>query len=88
VSFAVEPGQASGFVDPTGAGKTTTMRIILGVLGADRGEVRCRGEQVDAATRTRFGYMPEELGLYPKMRLRAQLPVNLREAVRVTRAHR
>ena len=62
-----------GFVGPNGAGKTTTMRIILGVLGADSGEVRWRGAPVDASTRTRFGYMPEERGLYPKMRVRAQL---------------
>jgi ABC-2 type transport system ATP-binding protein len=73
VSFAVEPGQTFGFVGPNGAGKTTTMRIILGVLGADGGEVRWQGEPVDAATRTRFGYMPEERGLYPKMRVRTQL---------------
>ena len=49
------------------------MRIVLGVLAADRGEVRWRGERVDAATRSRFGYMPEERGLYPKMRVRDQL---------------
>ena len=49
------------------------MRIVLGVLSADRGEVRWRNTAVDAATRARFGYMPEERGLYPKMRVRAQL---------------
>jgi ABC-2 type transport system ATP-binding protein len=73
VSFAVEPGQLFGFVGPNGAGKTTTMRIVLGVLRADRGEVRWRGEPIGAATRARFGYMPEERGLYPKMRVRDQL---------------
>ncbi|HEY6892427.1 MAG TPA: ATP-binding cassette domain-containing protein, partial [Solirubrobacter sp.] len=73
VSFSVEPGQTFGFVGPNGAGKTTTMRIILGVLSADGGEVRWRGSPVDADTRRRFGYMPEERGLYPKMRVRAQL---------------
>ena len=73
VSFSVEPGQLFGFVGPNGAGKTTTMRIVLGVLRPDRGEVRWRGELVDAATRARFGYMPEERGLYPKMRVRDQL---------------
>jgi ABC-2 type transport system ATP-binding protein len=62
-----------GFVGPNGAGKTTTMRIILGVLGADSGEVRWRDAPVDPAVRRRFGYMPEERGLYPKMRVRAQL---------------
>jgi ABC-2 type transport system ATP-binding protein len=49
------------------------MRIILGVLGADAGEVRWRDQAVTAETRRRFGYMPEERGLYPKMRVRAQL---------------
>jgi ABC-2 type transport system ATP-binding protein len=73
VSFRVEPGQLFGFVGPNGAGKTTTMRIVLGVLAADRGEVRWRGRPVSAATRSRFGYMPEERGLYPKMRVRDHL---------------
>ncbi len=49
------------------------MRIVLGVLSADRGEVRWGGRPVEAATRSRFGYMPEERGPYPKMRVRAQL---------------
>src|SRR5688572_2695866 len=73
ISFSVAPGQLYGFVGPNGAGKTTTMRIVLGVLAADRGEVRWREKPVDAATRSRFGYMPEERGLYPKMRVRDQL---------------
>ena len=73
ISFMVERGQMFGFVGPNGAGKTTTMRIILGVLAADRGEVRFRDAPVDFAMRTRFGYMPEERGLYPKMRVRDQL---------------
>jgi ABC-2 type transport system ATP-binding protein len=62
-----------GFVGPNGAGKATTMRIVLGVLEADAGTVRWRGREIDAATRARFGYMPEERGLYPKMRVRDQL---------------
>jgi ABC-2 type transport system ATP-binding protein len=73
VSFAVAPGQMFGFVGPNGAGKTTTMRIVLGVLVPDRGEVRFDGALLDATVRRRFGYMPEERGLYPKMRVRAQL---------------
>jgi ABC-2 type transport system ATP-binding protein len=73
VSFAVEPGQMFGFVGPNGAGKTTTMRIVMGVLEADRGEVRWRGTPLDFELRSHFGYMPEERGLYPKMRVRAQL---------------
>jgi ABC-2 type transport system ATP-binding protein len=73
VSFTVGEGQMFGFVGPNGAGKTTAMRIILGVLASDRGEVLFRDRVVDFATRTRFGYMPEERGLYPKMRVRDQL---------------
>src|ERR687895_2131152 len=73
LSFTVREGQMFGFVGPNGAGKTTAMRIVLGVLEADRGEVRWRGRPVDFAMRTRFGYMPEERGLYPKMRVRDQL---------------
>ncbi len=73
ISFSVEAGQMFGFVGPNGAGKTTTMRIVLGVLSADRGEVLFDGRPVDFETRARFGYMPEERGLYPKMRVRDQL---------------
>jgi ABC-2 type transport system ATP-binding protein len=73
ISFSVDAGQMFGFVGPNGAGKTTAMRIVLGVLEADRGEVLFRGSKVDFATQTRFGYMPEERGLYPKMRMRDQL---------------
>ena len=62
-----------GFVGPNGAGKTTAMRIVLGVLAADRGEVLFDGRPVTFETRARFGYMPEERGLYPKMRVRDQL---------------
>jgi ABC-2 type transport system ATP-binding protein len=73
ISFTVGEGQMFGFVGPNGAGKTTTMRIVLGVLAADRGEVLFRGRPVDFDMRSRFGYMPEERGLYPKMRVRDQL---------------
>jgi ABC-2 type transport system ATP-binding protein len=73
VSFDVEPGRMTGFVGPNGAGKTSTMRIVLGVLGPDGGSVDWNGRPVDAAARRRFGYMPEERGLYPKMRIADQL---------------
>ncbi|MCP9488753.1 MAG: ATP-binding cassette domain-containing protein [Solirubrobacteraceae bacterium MAG38_C4-C5] len=69
VTFSVAPGELVGFVGPNGAGKTTTMRSALGVLRPDRGEVRWQGEPVDHTVRRRFGYMPEERGLYPKMRI-------------------
>jgi ABC-2 type transport system ATP-binding protein len=73
LSFAVGEGQMFGFVGGNGAGKTTTMRIVMGVERADAGQVRWRGRPVDADARRRFGYMPEERGLYPKMRIRDQL---------------
>jgi ABC-2 type transport system ATP-binding protein len=73
VTFTVEPGQVFGFVGRNGAGKTTTMRIVLGVLAGDAGTVRWQGRPVDAGVRRRMGYMPEERGLYPKMRVRDQL---------------
>jgi ABC-2 type transport system ATP-binding protein len=73
LSFSVREGQMFGFVGPNGAGKTTAMRIVLGVLEPDAGEVRWRGHPVDAHTRQRMGYMPEERGLYQKMRVRDQL---------------
>jgi len=73
VSFRVPVGEMVGFVGPNGAGKTTAMRIALGVLQADAGRVRWRGRDVDAETRRRFGYLPEERGLYPKMRVFDQL---------------
>ena len=73
VSFTVPEGELVGFVGPNGAGKTTAMRIALGVLEPDAGEVRWNGGPVDAEARRRFGYMPEERGLYPKMAVLDQL---------------
>ncbi len=69
VGFAVTEGRLTGFVGGNGAGKTTTMRIILGVLARDGGIVTLDGSPVTAVDRRRFGYMPEERGLYPKMRV-------------------
>lgn len=69
VAFDVAPGRLTGFVGGNGAGKTTTMRIMLGVLGRDGGEVTLNGSPVTSADRRRFGYMPEERGLYPKMKV-------------------
>lgn len=73
VSFSVAGGRMTGFVGGNGAGKTTTMRILLGVLSADTGEIEFDGAPITAADRTRFGYMPEERGLYPKMKVLEQL---------------
>src|SRR4051794_26444590 len=73
VGFAVRPGVLTGFIGANGAGKTTAMRIVVGVLAADSGEVLWRGAPVTAQDRRRFGYMPEERGLYPKMSVIDQL---------------
>jgi ABC-2 type transport system ATP-binding protein len=72
-SFLVRPGRLTGFVGPNGAGKTTAMRVILGLVEPDTGLVRWRGRPLSSADRRRFGYMPEERGLYPRMRVREQL---------------
>jgi ABC-2 type transport system ATP-binding protein len=73
VSFTVAGGRMTGFVGGNGAGKTTTMRVILGVLAADSGTVTLDGAPLTAEQRTRFGYMPEERGLYPKMKVAEQI---------------
>jgi len=73
VSLNVSAGELFGFVGRNGAGKTTTMRIVLGVLAADAGEVRFGGTPLTFERRRQIGYMPEERGLYPKMRLAEQL---------------
>jgi len=73
VSFDVAPGRITGFVGANGSGKTTTMRIILGVLAAHGGTVRWRDAPVTQPVRQRFGYMPEERGLYPKMKVAEQV---------------
>lgn len=73
VSFDVPAGRLTGFVGGNGAGKTTTMRIVLGVLSADAGTVTLGGGPLGVEDRRRFGYMPEERGLYPKMKVLDQI---------------
>ncbi|MFJ4046086.1 ABC transporter ATP-binding protein [Microbacterium sp. NPDC089987] len=73
IRFDVAPGRLTGFVGGNGAGKTTTMRIILGVLASDGGTVTLDGQPATADDRQRFGYMPEERGLYPKMKVLEQV---------------
>jgi len=72
-TFTACPGRLTGFLGPNGAGKTTAMRAVFGLVELDAGTVRWRGRPVRAADRARFGYMPEERGLYPRMRVRDQL---------------
>ena len=73
LSFSVEAGEIFGFVGSNGAGKTTAMRIVLGVLAADSGQVRWDGAELDLRARRQVGYMPEERGLYPRMKVGHQL---------------
>ena len=73
LTLEVRAGELFGFVGRNGAGKTTTMRIVLGVLAADAGEVTFGGSALTFEARRRIGYMPEERGLYPKMRVAEQL---------------
>ncbi len=73
LSFSVPSGRVVGFLGPNGAGKTTTMRAIFGLTDLDSGSVRWNGAPVRPADRRRFGYMPEERGLYPSMLVGEQL---------------
>jgi ABC-2 type transport system ATP-binding protein len=73
VSLGVRSGGVLGFLGPNGAGKTTAMRAVFGLVDVDGGEVLWEGRPVGLAQRLRFGYMPEERGLYPRMPLGEQL---------------
>jgi ABC-2 type transport system ATP-binding protein len=73
VGFTVAPGTMFGFCGSNGAGKTTTMRIAMGLVRPDAGTVRWQGRPLDQEIRRRIGYMPEERGLYPKMKVGEQV---------------
>ncbi len=73
VSFTAPDGVITGFLGANGAGKTTVMRMIMGLLLPDAGRISWNGHSLKAETRRRFGYMPEERGLYPKQRVADQL---------------
>jgi ABC-2 type transport system ATP-binding protein len=72
-TFQARSGRLTGFLGPNGAGKTTAMRAVFGLVELDGGRVRWRGQPIGRRERARFGYMPEERGLYPRMRVREQL---------------
>ena len=73
LAFEVPQGQVFGFLGANGAGKTTTMRIALGVLEPDAGRITWRGVESHRLPRSTWGYLPEERGLYPRMRVIEQL---------------
>lgn len=72
-TFNVQPGRMLGFVGPNGAGKTTTMRCIFGLVKPDSGSVSWKSRPIEMADLLTFGYMPEQRGLYPKMRIADQV---------------
>ena len=73
LDLAVPPGALIGFLGPNGSGKTTTMRSILGMVRPDRGTITWNGAPIDDAARNRIGYMPQERGLYARMKVREQV---------------
>jgi ABC-2 type transport system ATP-binding protein len=73
LSFEVEAGRVFGFLGPNGAGKTTTIRMIVGITAPDEGEIGLFGERISNDTQNRIGYLPEERGLYKKMKILEQL---------------
>jgi len=69
LSFEVPAGSVYGLLGPNGAGKTTTIRMIMNVLIPDKGSIRVLGEKMSEKMKRRIGYLPEERGLYPKMKV-------------------
>ncbi len=72
-SFTVEPGRMLGFLGPNGAGKTTAMRAVFGLVRLDAGHAAWNDRPIQLEDLLRFGYMPEERGLYPKMKVGDQI---------------
>jgi len=69
LSFSVVPGEIFGLIGPNGAGKTTTIRMMMDIIKPDSGEVNILGKKLDEATKNSLGYLPEERGLYKKLRV-------------------
>jgi ABC-2 type transport system ATP-binding protein len=73
LTIDVRPGSMIGFLGPNGAGKTTTMRAVMGMVRLDRGTITWNGEAIDDNARSRIGYMPQDRGLYARMKVREQV---------------
>lgn len=73
LTLTVEEGMMYGFLGANGAGKTTTFRMILGLLNANEGQIAWNGKTISYSTSPQIGYLPEERGLYPKMKVEEQL---------------
>jgi len=73
ISLELEKGDIYGLLGPNGAGKTTTIRMMMGILKPDEGEIRWNGHSINRDNRVKFGYLPEERGLYQKQKLKETL---------------
>ncbi len=73
LSLQVRPGRVFGLIGPNGAGKTTTIRMIVNITAPDSGRIELFGQQMNTALQDRIGYLPEERGLYKKMKVGEQL---------------
>jgi len=73
LSFEIRAGKVFGFLGPNGAGKTTTIRMIVGITAPDAGKIELFGEKVSSSLQDKIGYLPEERGLYKKMKIFEQL---------------
>lgn len=73
LSFEIRAGRVFGFLGPNGAGKTTTIRMIVGITAPDEGEIELFGKSISSEMQNRIGYLPEERGLYKKMKVQDQL---------------
>ncbi len=73
LSFDVRAGRVFGFLGPNGAGKTTTIRMIVGITAPDEGSIELFGQRISPEVQNRIGYLPEERGLYKKMKVVDQL---------------
>ncbi len=73
LSFQISPGTIYGLLGPNGAGKTTTIRMVMNIIIPDEGRIEIFGQKMDEKMKTRIGYLPEDRGLYPKMKVGEQL---------------
>jgi ABC-2 type transport system ATP-binding protein len=73
LSFEARPGEIFGLIGPNGAGKSTTIRMIMNIIAPDSGEIRFDGEPFGEALKARIGYLPEERGLYKKVKVEDML---------------
>ena len=73
LSLHIEQGAVFGLLGPNGAGKTTSLRMIMNILVPDEGSIQVMGQKASERTQDLIGYLPEERGLYPRMKVREVL---------------